>query len=101
MAAEACANSCRRCPVTGSGVSPNAMSASVASIMKSPTRVRSEGALRGSGVEEDCAGRDAAGSVGGDGVPMVSRRRRSVTRNPSSGASTTGASLAYAQTPAV
>jgi hypothetical protein len=69
--------------------------------MNSPTRLRAGGALGESEVEEVGVGREAGGSPEGDGVLHVSRRRRSVTLNPSSGASATAPSLAHAQTPAV
>ena len=89
MIADACGSSRRDWPVVGSGASPSAMSASVASIMKSPTRVRSADDARG----------------GSDGVrvgaSIVSRRRRSVTRNPSSDGDVIGRSLAHAKTLAV
>jgi len=60
------------------------MSASEASIMKSPTRLRSSGAARGVSAAAGGAGRGGGGGLDGIAASM-SRRRRSVTRNPSSG----------------
>ena len=52
MTSEAWASSRCCCPVIGSGASPSAMRASVASIMKSPTRLRAD-PIPESGADDD------------------------------------------------